>query len=147
MQNLPVLVERATSTMSPPKKSGVETGVVAYLPAESLKVQLEREVYGLTGMGFSIDLHTIKGGANIKGRQVVDPQNPIKSLQVLYVHLPFLKDSPAAEALWDRLVENTFQGTIDYSKASHPSFKGLCQAESSVEASRARILTRSSPSN
>ncbi len=135
-KGIPLLVSRAITTVSPPKKSGEEEGTVAYLPPENLKVQIERELYGLTSMAFVVELRGKKGPKKVKEREIVDKDKPVKSVRMVYVHLPLLKESEASEKLWDLLVENTFRSATDYSKTTHDSY----------EAATKLVLGRGSPS-
>ena len=122
-KSVPALVELALTTMAPPKRTKKERKIVSYLPAANLKMQLQRLLYGMTSMAIVIELNETKGPKTVKGRDIVDKKNPIKWVDVVYVHLPLLEEGTNSEKLWDLLTKNTFQHTLDYSNASHNSFK------------------------
>ncbi len=108
LQVLPLLIQRSVMTVTKTDADKKQT-VNPYLPMDTLVVQLERELYGLTGMAFVVELNDVKGAKNIGFRRVVSTKRPLKSLKMVYVHLPLLPDNPDADKLWDLLTANSFQ--------------------------------------
>ena len=131
-----VLVANAEDSKPVLKGKGEEGATMIYLPPSLLKVQLERALYALTSLAFVIDLNPAKGPEAIGEPTVVDKEKPVTNVIIAYAHLPLLPDTPAANKLWDLLVENTFKGTPDYNATTHPSFKAATKL----------ILGRSTPS-
>jgi hypothetical protein len=126
-ETIPLLVSRAHATIVPPKSDKDDQTPQEYEPPERLKVQLERELYGLTGMAFDIVVNQMTGSASIKGKKTVNPSKPIASVAIVYLHMPLVPAGADGEALWNLVVERTFKGTAEYTQATHDSFKAAAK--------------------
>lgn len=124
--SLPLLVSYAVTTVAGSKEGKVRT-TEEYIPFGNLKVEIERELFGLTGFAFVVELKEIAGPATIKKRQVVNPKDPVKSVSVAYLHLPLLPPGTAGEELWNLLIRNTYLGKAGYDSSSHDSFKAVAK--------------------
>lgn len=124
--SLPLLVSYAVTTVAGSKEGKVRT-TEEYIPFGNLKVEIERELFGLTGFAFVVELNEIAGPAAIKKRQVVNPKDPVKSVSVAYLHLPLLPPGTAGEDLWNLLIKNTYLGKAGYDSSSHDSFKAVAK--------------------
>ncbi len=124
--SLPLLVTYAVTTVAGSKEGKVRT-TEEYIPFGNLKVEIERELFGLTGFAFVVELNETAGPAAIKKRKVVDPKDPVKSVSVAYVHLPLLPPGTASEDLWNLLIKNTYLGKAGYDSSSHDSFKAVAK--------------------